>query len=255
MRKPIRAGMRVWRLRDPEPNGATEATWGDAEVLVKRNMLHQNVVVNEFICNRLAAALGLRVPSGDLWIELVHGDPVLRWAIAVIKESEVSLPPTLQSRLTSVPESDRALIYMFDELIYNIDRQEDNMIVDSQGNYWLIDHDQALFGGIWAEDRASALLSTVSRKLPNSGHFWTPETLPSIAHLSAARDRIRMAPRAVFAAGANELFERRAISATDRDAIVKFLLERRDALTVTPSLNTSYIAQGALDLFIGTGDA
>ncbi|QHO90172.1 hypothetical protein CWT12_00840 [Actinomyces sp. 432] len=169
-------------VNEDDPGGSNGSQWGRAQVLVKYNTAdNPNIVVNEYIANRIAIALGIPTPLGDLWFDPSAGEPA--WVVAEIGEPGNHFPPPQEAALRSIPEKTRALMEAFDALIYNTDRHEENILADNDGHAWVVDHDGALFGDI-KDDRATGLLSTKDRTDYDPMGFWG--NLPAT---SAARER------------------------------------------------------------------
>lgn len=225
MSRQTRPGLRVMLRGEPEELGATEAQWGQAEVLIKKDCAQSpNLVVNEFIANRLASALGLPVPAGDLWVD---DDVQLHWVVATIRDRGHTLPPSSPNDIARVDGLLRARMYCFDALVLNIDRHADNFLVDGKGNAWLIDHDLTLFADCRRENRAAAIATFAGRPYADWARFWTGGVLPSRDELRRAAQEFDMVPAAVLAAPAAEAFARGIITAPERDALTQFLSDRR----------------------------
>lgn len=220
-----RPGLRVTLRGEPEITGTTDAVWGQAEVLIKKDCTESpNLVVNEFIANRLAQAIGLPVPAGDIWFD---DDTTLHWVIAAVRDRGRTLPPSLIQDVERVDDDLRALMYCFDALINNIDRHEDNILVDSKGNAWLIDHDQALFGNIPRETRAKGLLSTRDRPFTDPGHLWSGPAAPSPAAVLGAVQQIQLLPRQALTAPCRDARARGLITDLERRALDRYLSHRQ----------------------------
>lgn len=221
-------GMRIVQLGVPSEDGATEARWAEAEVLVKDNSAHANVVVNEFLANRLAVAVGVPVPMGDLWIDDT-GRP--HWVIAAIKDRGFDLPPPSETEMALVPEATRGLMVAFDAWILNPDRHESNVLADGAGHAWLIDHDQALLGEMAAEARVDGLRTLHERPHRDTGGVWAGSARPERAAVTAGALRIRSAPSAVLERAASEARRVGLLDAPAAAAVTAMLSARRENLS------------------------
>lgn len=219
-----RPGLRVTLKGAPELTGTTGAVWGEAEVLVKKDCHESpNLVVNEFIANRLAQAIGVPVPAGDTWTDT---GPTLHWVIGAVRDRGKNLPPSLASDVARIADATRGLIYCFDALIYNTDRHLDNILIDGKGNAWLIDHDQALFGSM-RTNRAQGLDSTKVRRISDTARIWVGDAAPSSAAMESAIRHIQLLPRQAIEAPAREAQARGYINIAERDAVNNFLSHRQ----------------------------
>ena len=117
---------------------------------------------------------------------------------------------------------------VFDALIYNIDRHEENILADNDGNAWLIDHDLAIFGNIRSEDRAQALLSTCDRIDYDQSHFWKGLNTSSDEMKKAILGVRACLARQAIEAPARHLYHVGLLTAGERDAVIEFLSHRRD---------------------------
>ncbi|WP_435113844.1 HipA family kinase [Nocardiopsis synnemataformans] len=206
--------------------GTTDSWWGRAEVLVKHNGDHPNVVVNEFVCNRLALLLGLPATLGDIWID---EDGVKHWVCAAVRSNGTELPPASPDELLRVDSELRANVVVFDIWVHNTDRSEENLLSDRKGGIWLIDHEQALFGDI-QEDRARGISSTRERK--NGFSVLLEDAPPPRDAISKAASKLRYTVdnRAVKAVS-GDARRRGLVNAAEERAMVDFLLHRRDHMT------------------------
>ncbi len=218
-------GMQVVERGGPG-DGTTDSWWGRAEVLVKHNGDHPNVVVNEFVCNRLALLLGLPTSLGDIWID---EDGIRHWVCAAVRSNGTELPPASPDALLRVDPELRAGVVVFDIWVHNTDRSEENLLSDRKGNLWLIDHEKALFGDIRV-DRGQGISSTRDRRDGFSALL--EEAPPPRDAITRAADKLRykVDDRAVKAIG-GDARRRGLLNAAEEKAMVDFLLHRRDHMT------------------------
>lgn len=236
--------------------GTTDSQWGTAHVLVKVSSRpeHPNVVVNEFICNRLATALGLPTPAGEVWVDK---DGVSHWVSIEIRKGGVGLPPPTDSMLRSLPAFDRALIVYFDALVNNIDRTSENVLATSRHRYWLVDHDMALFGDMAGEDLGVRLEGMADRRLPATPGTLGAELLPpDCGDRSRAMWRVKDLNETAIEQAVQPLVWRRILNADDASAVQEYLKVRRDTIEgLVPTIRGPIrwdLQQGMLDW--GRGD-
>ena len=85
-------------IHEDDPGGSTDSQRGRAHVLVKHSTAENpNVVINEYISNRIAVALGIPTPLGDLWKVILgvswvisgrrYDDGPLPWGIMGVEEN------------------------------------------------------------------------------------------------------------------------------------------------------------------------
>lgn len=215
-------GLRITGLAGVALDGVTEARWGQAEVLVKTVAAHPNVVVNEYIANRLAIALGIPVPLGDIATDDA-GVPV--WAVAAIRDRGFDMPPPSAAILQQVPESMRAKMVCFDALIQNDDRSDENILVGSAGHAWLIDHDQSLFCD--RTDRTAFLSARRDQPWNDFGRLWrlAPPTPQAVIDAAA---HLRGMSVDVIHEATSQLRRRSLINAAEQESLVDFVTHRRD---------------------------
>lgn len=219
-------GMRVTEIGHAAEGGVTEANWGRADVLVKPNTAHPNVVVNEYLANRLALALGVPVPVGDIWMD-GEGDP--HWVVAAVRDRGVDLPPPTDTSLLRVPEELRAMMVCFDTLILNDDRHAENVLVSPAGKAWLIDHDQSLFCESPRDGRVAFIRARRQQRWSDSGALWRAAR-PSHAAIHAAASKMRLLAVDVVSEASDYLRGRRLMTLEDRGALLAVLTWRRDNL-------------------------
>jgi hypothetical protein len=116
--------------------------------LVKPNTPdHPFMAANEFVAARLATALGLPVPFGEIaHVRLPstpEGDETLAWVSAQVGLGKSTLPPPDMKAVLSAREETLSGVVVFDVWVNNIDRTEDNVIYHPRIGLWIIDHDQA----------------------------------------------------------------------------------------------------------------
>ncbi|WP_146605009.1 HipA family kinase [Jiangella anatolica] len=218
-----RVGMSVSEVGPLVGSGQTGASWGTASVLVKRNSAeHPNVVANEFIANRLAMLMAVPVPAGDVW---TGPDGEDLWICGVIRRGNYYLPPPTPAQLHLIPGIMRARMIVFDTWILNSDRHDENVMCDSSGDAWLIDHDQALFARA-TEDRSGKLYAARRQKV--HGSVIEREAMPSSEHLKQAIAGLQAVPRAAVVGQLEEARRRNLVTGLERDRLRRTLSYRAD---------------------------
>lgn len=144
MTRPRRPGLDVLSHDAPSGDGSLDAWWGSARVLVKPNSDdHPWVALNELLAARLAAAVGLPVPMGEVG---VIGDNQLAWVSAQVRLNSQEVAPADPGVIATHVPWLVAGCTVFDVLIHNVDRHDDNLIFHPRLGLWLIDHEQAFAG-------------------------------------------------------------------------------------------------------------
>ncbi|RPF22641.1 hypothetical protein EDD34_3310 [Myceligenerans xiligouense] len=214
--------MRVTSLEGVAVDGVTEARWGTADVLVKSNRAHANVVVNEYLANRMAGALGVPVPLGDLWFD---GNKEPHWVVAVVRDRGIDLPPPSAAIMRKVPEAVRARMVCFDALIQNDDRTDENILVGQSGEAWLIDHDQSLFTD--NPDRARFLNARRDQGWRDFGRLWRLAP-PRAEAVHVVADQMASLSIDAIVQYTGHLRSSALLSKPEQEAAVDFIRHRRD---------------------------
>lgn len=131
------------RVVEYEPDNDGEGGgWGLGRIFVKPNRPDMPwLVANEFLGSRLATAIGLPTPPGDLGQDPNH--PLL-WVTTVIEAEDMPFAPADTDALVEREPDLAAGIFVFDVWILNIDRNDENLITHPRKlGVWVIDHEQA----------------------------------------------------------------------------------------------------------------
>lgn len=137
-------GLRILRDIVDSKFGSRLTVWGDTSALVKYfEPDHQAMLLNEFLGTRLALAVGVPVPLGEI---ATHPEGRLAWASALAGSSARDTPPISVKAQRAVKHELMARLLVFDSWINNDDRSDENLIPEGRWSYWAIDHEQAFFG-------------------------------------------------------------------------------------------------------------
>lgn len=240
-------GLSVEVLGQADANGQTESIWGSARVLVKGGADHPNLVVNEYLANRLAVSLGVPVPMGDIW--LGHPDREPRWVVAAVQVGGVDVPPATPVALARVDEGLRARMLCFDALILNTDRHEENVLLLGS-RAWLVDHEQAFFGSIKKSERARGIESTRDRRYRDVAGLWSSAVRPGSNAVASAAQGLRGRSVTAIDDAARQLQDHRLLNGQERKAIVDFVSYRRDK--IAQLLDRSTVERGLRATTTGT---
>lgn len=210
-------GIRVKRLESEAADGAHDVWYGTAHVVVKRDGGDASMVVNEFVCTRLAIGLGLPVPMGDA-AEL---DGRNAWVSAEIALDGVTLPAADPDEVLKHAISDLAGICVFDVWVANHDRSDENILFHPRVGLWAIDHEAALAGP------ATLHPTHLAREVMSKTHW----SLVDPARLSERSlqdwaERIRTISPHMIDSTLREAQARRLLDEPQRKAIHHFLSER-----------------------------
>lgn len=101
------------------------------------------MLLYEFLGERLALALGLPVPLGEV---AQLPDSSTAWVSALAGKSVRDAPPASIARQRNFRPRLVAKLLVFDAWIHNDDRTDENLIVEGKDGFWAIDHEGAFFG-------------------------------------------------------------------------------------------------------------
>ncbi|WP_172170948.1 HipA family kinase [Brevibacterium sp. CT2-23B] len=137
-------GLSILRDEVEAQYGSRPVRWGEARALIKLSEAdHPNMLLYEFLGERLALALGLPVPLGEV---AKLPDASTAWVSALAGKSTRDAPPVSVSRQRAFKPQLIAKLLVFDAWIHNDDRTEENLIAEDKGSFWAIDHEGAFFG-------------------------------------------------------------------------------------------------------------
>jgi hypothetical protein len=163
-------------------NTACRPTAGNLEAFLKNSKVLLYCVPNEHICAEIGRFLGLPIPPSGL-VYKQGNDPEHFFASLNFNLCKSQLPPIDPARCAAELEFETAGVILFDILIANNDRHQNNLSVDTSQNppkLTVFDHSHALFGdtngvgrtrlitlreklGIIEQGRRHCLLSAIKR--------------------------------------------------------------------------------------------
>jgi hypothetical protein len=198
-----------------------DSYWGTGRVFVKPQHRDKPMRVGyEFLAARLAAAIGLPVPAGEISEDIGARKA---WVSAVIDyQGQEFAPERPEQAVTRQPDI-AAGIFVFDVWVLNADRNEENLISHEKLGMWIIDHELA-FGAVQLE--SPELLPLLSdREL----RFHVFRDLPlDEKYLREWGERIHAVPATVIKRTVTEGFLRGLYAAPVRDSLITFLLHRQN---------------------------
>ena len=150
----VKTGMKVDQLDNPEVESSNHLWRGMAHVYVKaQRVTGMRLVLHEYLAARLANSCGIPVPFGDI-TSLPEGREA--WVSGITSRDGKILPPPQISSLVTSERHALSGILVFDQWIFNGDRDAKNLIWSSDIGLWAIDHELA-FCGPREEDAAEWL--------------------------------------------------------------------------------------------------
>jgi hypothetical protein len=215
-----------------EGTGSLErAYFGTANVYVKSDLPeHPAVVMNEYVCARLAAMIGMPVPVGDVARDAAGA---LVWASALVAlNGQEPAPPDATELLSAEPDLGAGM-FVFDTWVGNEDRHDENLIYHPKLGLWLFDHDKTL-GGTKTGD---VNILNRYRDQPLGFHLFRGIPL-SAEHVGAWIQRVRSVPSSAILRSLHQGVALSLYSSAVRDGIMGYLEHRRQQLPqlVTRSL-------------------
>jgi hypothetical protein len=137
-------GVRVLEYLGEATLGTGNVQRGRAEIYYKAPMFERPFeILNEFICNRLAIALSLSCPLGD--IGRLAADELAWISFAATQDGETIAPPDIIDEVAVKYPDFAAGVLVFDEWVMNYDRTDENIIWFPGMTPYVIDHGEALF--------------------------------------------------------------------------------------------------------------
>lgn len=212
---------KIFKAGAPVRRGVTDAYFVNVSGIAKSDKNGPNIVLNEYICNHLASALMLPVPTGFI----------------ISKESEshfVSLDFTLLGE--DLPPADVSLllanqgylacgVILFDIWILNSDRHTQNIAYDTINNrVQIFDHSHALFG---FGDIKNHLTTNLNN--PHIDQHCLAREIRSFEGIKDWYDKINQLPEFIIRDGIKNGQEL-GIPSAYVDYCVQFMLDRRKKL-------------------------
>ncbi|MFI6513594.1 hypothetical protein ACIBCT_38825 [Streptosporangium sp. NPDC050855] len=213
-------------IRGPLPDATGDALLARIETAVKLNNDDRPyAVANEYVTARLAYAIGLPVPPGEL-VELADGR--IGYVCMMFKPEGVSLPPVIASQLVEQDPKFCMGVIMFDMWVRNgIDRHEGNLVYRPEEGGAVFDHDTALLG--CTPGRAVQELGNARNQPCLDGHCLVRD-ISTVEHASDWAARVAAVPTSLISDAAAKVFRFGLITAPERDAMVSFLAFRKSRL-------------------------
>ncbi|WP_194244089.1 hypothetical protein [Nonomuraea phyllanthi] len=211
--------------------GPLDGSTGDGqlariEAAVKVNSADRPyAVANEYVAARLAYAIGLPVPPGEL-VQMRDGKP--GFLCLMFKPEGKSLPPVIPSELVEQDPSFCSGVILFDMWVRNsIDRHEGNLAYDPAVGGVIFDHDLALLGERYG--RAVQDLENAIDQPCADGHCLVPE-IKTADHFPMWAERIRLLPADLIRETVTKVYRLGLIKAPERDQLDRFLVFRQGRL-------------------------
>jgi hypothetical protein len=215
----LKPGYRVTRLGDAildEDGVDTRRSFGRVEALIKDHDPSTYEIANEYICSRLAMAVGLPVPPGDF--AEVHESEKVCWVSPLVTR-ESPPPPDLEDVCSREPKAAAGMV-IFDAWVANHDRHEYNFLYSLRYGLTMIDHGQTLF--FKGENPMDGLATTVDVGL--GSHLLSP--FVSNAIVDDWCSRIAAVPRKSIVGAVEPVQRLNLISAEHGTALVNFIEHR-----------------------------
>lgn len=182
-------------------------------------------VANEYVAARLAYAIGLPVPPGEL-VKLRDGKP--GFICLMFRPNGSTLPPVIPDELAEHDPNFCTGVILFDMWVRNsIDRHDANLGYDDLAGGVIFDHDIALLGDRWK--RATGELTNAIDQPCLDGHCLVAE-LTTADYFGTWAERIRLVPHDLIEDTVQKVFRLGLIDATERKELVRFLAFRRGKL-------------------------
>lgn len=199
---------------------ANGSYWGTASVLVKPDTPEApNGVAAEFLSTRLANAVGIPVPMGDVALDFRNR---VVWVSALVQLDGEELAPPDPTEVVARSPDIAAGIFVFDVWTLNGDRHDENFVYHSQVGLWAFDH--ALGVGQLYQSSFANLQQEINR--PLTFHELRSEALQP-ARLHQWGERIRGLSRTAIERSILEAQQRGLITVEDRAGITELLLQRQ----------------------------
>lgn len=215
-------GVSVLRLNYPANEGSQTVWFGEARVVVKADAephAPSQLVTNEFICARLAMALGVPAPMGEAG--LIDGRQ-RAWISAQIEYNGQEFPPADMSAALRERPYDVAAMAAFDIWVHNEDRHEGNVIYHPEVGLWAIDFEHALGAADSGNAEVLAGIKDASTRI------WALDGLTLDAeHFRPWCARIKAFPKSGLDATLKEARNRDLLNAAEAKEIASFLTHRQ----------------------------
>ncbi len=204
---------------------------------------YPKTAVNELVATRLAVSLGLKVPDFALITvpaELIAGEPMLQaagftpglhWAS---KYDQTAIRVTGEDAVRrAINKEDIPMIIAFDHWIRNFDRADHpgNLLLRGEPGHEVlspIDHGHAFYGAAWSEAKLLELSGVVEPIIVGANRVYSllVRYMSGAERFSVAIAAIEQLPDELIQQ-CLDVPEAWPLSETEKDALRRFLLERR----------------------------
>lgn len=215
-----RPGVDIWNLDEWVDGASQEVRRGTARVYYKSSERNPMLVANEFLASRLATALGLPVPAGDVGR---NENGTLGWVTLEIEGTEDYPPPDPAEIVFAAPRSAASCI-VFDVWLDNRDRHERNLFYHRDIGFWMIDHDMVLSGA------AADLTGLTNKATEPTPLLFFKEHYPPSSHIEQAIDNVRTLPMSLVQGILEELQRRKQITLEQSKELAGYLHIRKKSL-------------------------
>lgn len=229
----FRPGLQISTTEARPIYGSQDIWLGTAKAYIKfPDDPPSRLLVHEFLAARLANALGVPVPFGEI---AVGPNGLQAWATAHIGfEGQDYAPPSISEVLASEGEM-LAGIGVFDTWIYNPDRTDENIIWHPSVGLWAIDHESSFCGHV---DDGQQVLRNMKKSVPTLRIF--EHVAPSVEQVLPWLTRIGQHGKDIARRCTDEAWRRGLITRAEGEAYRVFLSDR--------ARNLSALATTALHL-------
>lgn len=232
-------GVRVLEYLGVPSTGSGNVQRGRAEIYYKGHTADRPYeIANEFICNRLAIALSLSCPLGDIG---KLSDDELAWiSFAATQNGDTTAPPDIVAEVAVKHPDFAAGVLVFDEWVMNPDRTDENIVWFPGMTPYVIDHGEAVLTMRQQLSQPNGPYTRITASHSFRGHVASEALVKWIQKVNALSvDAIRE-PVAMARSW-------RLIDADDAENVVALLDTRRRALTSLLTGGASVSAASSTD--------
>lgn len=219
MPRVFRPGLQVSTTEARPIYGSQDIWLGTAKAYIKfPDDPPSRLLLHEFLAARLANALGIPVPFGEI---AVGPNGFKAWATAHIGfEGQGYAPPSVAEVLASEGEMLTG-IGVFDTWIYNPDRTDENIIWHPSVGLWAIDHESSFCGHV---DDAGNVLRNMRASVPVLRIFENQN--PQVQYVLPWLTRISTHGKEIAKRCTDEAWRRGLLTRAEGDAYRLFLSDR-----------------------------
>ena len=219
-------------LGSPVNEGSSGPVRGQLNAILKSNTVSRYCVPNEFICSEIGRFLGLPIPPcGICYIKPKTKDDPAHWFASLnFNLTGVDLPPIDVNQCCSLCSFEAVGVVLFDILIGNCDRHENNLSLDLSRpipQLSVFDHDRALFGG-GIDSGQSRLERDIEDFIV--GYHCLIGAIENDDHFAAWCERIEGLPNYLIDQVCTATVPLELISASEANTAKRFLKQRKSKL-------------------------